>query len=249
MQSVHSQCTVSADSVHSQCTVSAQSVYSQCRFSVQSVHSQHQVYMPVFSCVYTGRIGSRQKLAGGVSWGCPAVLSLVGTIYTQFNSGVMENPYFEKLADFSLCACGHVVDWPHMAQVRFATKKAHLEKKIMPFGNSQSWDKKLRTFPKYRFSYFKFYASKGKRGCFGSKKRCFRVFWTECEGADPKQRQGITTMVHRNKIQSLVLPVYDPGDAPDCITEYGPLPVNMAIYAVNQPIFRTSGFPCKPSYI
>ena len=29
------------------------------------------------------------------------------------------------------------------------------------------------------------------------KKRCFGVFWTECEGADLKQRKGITTMDHR----------------------------------------------------
>ena len=28
-------------------------------------------------------------------------------------------------------------------------------------------------------------------------------------------------MDHRTKIQSLVLPTYDPEDAPDCITEYG----------------------------
>ena len=30
-------------------------------------------------------------------------------------------------------------------------------------------------------------------------------------------------MDHRNKIRSLVLPTYDPGDAPDCMCESGPL--------------------------
>ena len=56
----------------------------------------------------TGRIGSRQQLAGGVSWGCPGDVlgvpsGLVGTTYT--NSGFMETPHFEKLTDIS---CVHV---------------------------------------------------------------------------------------------------------------------------------------------
>ena len=50
-------------------------------------------------------------------------------------------------------------------------------------------------------------------------------------------------MDHRNKIKSLVLPTDDPGDVPDCITEYGPLPVNMVIYAMNWPIFQNKIFP------
>ena len=59
---------------------------------------------------------------------------LVGTIYTQSNSGLMETPYFEKLADFS-ASCGYVVDWPNVAQVRFwQPKRPYLEKKDMPFG-------------------------------------------------------------------------------------------------------------------
>ena len=60
----------------------------------------------------------------------------------------------------------------------------------------------------------------GKKVVFWVKKRCFGVSWTGCEVADLKQRQGIifiTTMDHRNKIRSLVLPTGDPGDAPDCI--------------------------------
>ena len=43
VQSVHSQCTVGAQSVHSRCTVSAQSVHSQCTVGAQSVHTQQTV--------------------------------------------------------------------------------------------------------------------------------------------------------------------------------------------------------------
>ena len=62
------------------------------------------------------------------------------------------------------------------------------------------------------------------------------MFWTGCEVADLNQGQKTIKTNHKNKIQSLVSPTDDPGDAPDCITEYGPLPVNMAIYAINQPL-------------
>ena len=76
----------------------------------------------------------------------------------------------------------------------------------------------------------------GQKGVFWVQKRCFLVL-TKCEGADLKQRQRISTMDHRNKIQLLVLPTYGPGDAPGCFTEYGPLPVNVAMCAVNQSVF------------
>ena len=62
----------------------------------------------------------------------------------------------------------------------------------------------------------------GQKVVFWLKKWYFGVFLTECEVADLKQRQKLTTMGHRNKIQSLVLPTDDPGDALDCTTEYGP---------------------------
>ena len=68
------------------------------------------------------------------------------------------------------------------------------------------------------------------------------MFWTWCEVADLKQRQKTTSIDHRNKIRSLVLPTDDPEDAPDCMCEYDPLPVDMAIYAINQPNFRNKGF-------
>jgi hypothetical protein len=62
----------------------------------------------------------------------------------------------------------------------------------------------------------------GQKVVFWVKKRCLGVFWADCEVADLKQRQRTTAMDHKNKIQSLVLLTDDPGDAPDCITEYGP---------------------------
>ena len=84
----------------------------------------------------------------------------------------------------------------------------------------------------------------GHKVVFWVKKRCFGVFWTGCEVADLKQRQNTTSMDHRNKIQSLVLPTKNPGDAPDCITEYGLLPVNMAIHMPQISQFcQNKGFP------
>ena len=49
------------------------------------------------------------------------------------------------------------------------------------------------------------------------------MFWTGCEVADLNQGQKTIKMNHRNKIQSLVSPTDDPGDAPDCMCESGPL--------------------------
>ena len=56
-------------------------------------------------------------------------------------------------------------------------------------------------------------------------------------------------MDDRNKIQLLVLPTDDPEDAPDCITEYGPLPVKMVMYAINQLMFENKVFPSSQRYI
>ena len=57
-----------------------------------------------------------------VFWRCPA--GLVGTVYTQSNSDFMENPCFEKLADFSrvMWICGGLA--PCGPSVLLATKKA-----------------------------------------------------------------------------------------------------------------------------
>ena len=98
-------------------------------------------------------------------------------------------------------------------------KRPYSEKKRHAIWQSPlSWDKKVRNLKKTIY-FFTFYGS--RNGILG-KKRCFVMFWTGCEVADLKQRQETTSMHHRNKIQSLVLPTDDPGDAPDCITEYGP---------------------------
>ena len=48
------------------------------------------------------------------------------------------------------------------------------------------------------------------------------VFLTERGVVDLEQRKGIAPMDHRGKINLRALPRGDPGDAPDCICEYGP---------------------------
>ncbi len=75
----------------------------------------------------------------------------------------------------------------------------------------------------------------GQKVVLGAKNGVLECFWTECEVLDLKQRQKIFKMNHRNKIQSLVSPTDDPGDALGCITEYDPVPVNMAASAINRP--------------
>ena len=157
---------------------------------------------------------------------------LVGTIYTQSNSSFMGNPYFEKLADFSyvMWICGRVAPCGPSALV--ATKKASFANKRHAVWQSPlSWDKKLQTFKKLTFFYFLLFV--GQKVVFWVEKRCFGVFWSECELANLKQRRRATAMDHRNKIQSLLLPTDDPRDAPDCMCEYGLVPVNMVIYAIH----------------
>ena len=62
----------------------------------------------------------------------------------------------------------------------------------------------------------------GQKVVFWVKKRWFGVFWTGREVADLNQGQKTIKMNHRNKIQSLVSPTHDPGDASDCMCESGP---------------------------
>ena len=174
----------------------------------------------------------------GMSWGCPAVLW--GTIYTESNPGFMENPDFEKLAYFS---CVHVDMW----WIGPCGPSALLERSHVVWQSPSSWDKNCRLFKNVNFDLILLFM--GQKGVLWVKKRCFGVFWAECEAADLKQRKVITTIDHRNKIQSLVLPTDDPGDAPDCITEYGPLPVNTAIYAIQHRPLRSMGFHRHPSCI
>ena len=85
----------------------------------------------------------------------------------------------------------------------------------------------------------------GQKVVFWVKKRCFGVFWTRCEVADLKQRQGTIAMDHRNKIQSLVSPTDGPGDAPDCITEYGPCICEYGRMCHTAPTAQKFGFSLK----
>ena len=82
---------------------------------------------------------------------------------------------------------------------------------------------------------------------FWVKKRCFECFWTGCEVADLKQRQKLTAMDHRNKIQSLVLPTDNPGDAPDCITEYCPCTCEYGRMCHAAPTAQKHGFSPEPT--
>ena len=136
--------------------------------------------------------------------------------------------------------------WP---KCTFGDQKGLIRKKDMLFGNIPYHGTKKCGRLQISFFFFYFYFLSWVKSGFWVQKRCFGVFWTECEVADLKKRQKIFKMNHRNKIQSLVSPTDDPGDAPDCMCEYGPVPVNMAISAINRPVFQIRGFPLNPSWI
>ena len=93
---------------------------------------------------------------------------------------------------------GHM--WP---KCTFGDQKGLIWKEDMSFGTPLIMGHKIADFFKRSFDCFYFLWV--KRVYFGSKNGVLEVFWTECEVADLKQRQEITTMDHRNKIQSLVL--------------------------------------------
>ena len=133
----------------------------------------------------------------------------------------------------------------HVSQVRFwRPKRPHLQKKDMPFGNPpHDGTNNCGLFKNKVY----FYPLRVKKWYFWSKKRCLGVFWTECEVADLKQRQRTTAMDHKNKIQSLVLPTDDPGDAPDCIAEYGPCTCKYGRMCHTAPTAQKCGFPLKPT--
>ena len=78
----------------------------------------------------------------------------MGTIYTQSDSGFMENPYFEKLADFScvMWICGGFA--PRGPSALLVTKKASFGIKTCHLAIPRIMGQKLRTFKKYRFFYF-----------------------------------------------------------------------------------------------
>ena len=106
-----------------------------------------------------------------------------------------------------------------------ATTKASFEKKRHAVWQSPlSWNEKCGPLKVNQF-FVPFMGQKvvfwSKQTAFCQNKRRFGVFWTKFEVADLKQRQRATAMDRRNKIQSVVLPTDDPGNAPDCIPEYG----------------------------
>ena len=70
----------------------------------------------------------------------------MGTIYTKFKVGLMENPYFEKLADFpymhvDMCRIGPV--WPKCA---FGDQKASFGKKTCHLAIPLTMGQKIADF-------------------------------------------------------------------------------------------------------
>ena len=81
----------------------------------------------------------------------------------------MENPYFEKLANF-----GYVVDWRHVAKVRFwRPERPHSKKKTCRLAVPLIIGQKCGLFKISIFLFFGFYFSGSKRGVLGQK----MVFW------------------------------------------------------------------------
>ena len=95
----------------------------------------------------------------------------------------MENPYFEKFADFPfvMWICGGLA--PCDPSALLATKRASFGKKTCHLAIPLIMGQKLRSF-KNVLPFFM-----GQKVVFWVEKRCLGVFWTECEVADPKQRQ------------------------------------------------------------
>ena len=109
-------------------------------------------------------------------WGVLEVPSgLVGTTHTDSNSNLMEDPCFEKLADFPLC---HVnIKWigPCGPSALLATKKGLIRRKDMPSGNPPDHGTK-KIGPKNDFLFYlnpfwvkKWYvgSKNGALGCLG----------------------------------------------------------------------------------
>ena len=73
------------------------------------------------------------------------------------------------------------------------------------------------------------------------------MFWTGCEVADLNQRKKTIKMNHRNKIQSLVSPTDDSGDAPDCMCESGPCTCEYGHIYSTAPTAQKYGFSLQPA--
>ena len=83
---------------------------------------------------------------------------LMGTIYTQSDSGFMENPYFEKMADFScvIWICGGFA--PRGPSALLATKNASFGIKTCHLAIPLIMEQKNRGILK--ISFFAFYGPK-----------------------------------------------------------------------------------------
>ena len=100
---------------------------------------------------------------------------LMGTIYTQSDSGFMENPYFEKLADFScvMWICGGFA--PRGPSALLATKNASFGIKTCHLAIPRIMGQKIADFYIFDFYMF-FYLLYVKKWCFGSKNGVFECF-------------------------------------------------------------------------
>ena len=131
--------------------------------------------------------------------------------------------------------------WPKCA---FDDQKGLIWNKDMPSGNPPYHGTKKCGLQKYQFLFLKIFGSKV-------------VFWVKNgvlsvsgpgvhEVADLNQRQKTIKMNHRNKIQSLVSPTNDPGDAPDCMCESGPLYLEYGHICHKSANSSKYGFSLKP---
>ena len=91
---------------------------------------------------------------------------LMGAIYTQSDSGFMENPYFEKLADFScvMWICGGFA--PCGPSALLATKNASFGIKTCHLAIPRIMGQKKADF----FIFFIFWPFMGQKVVFGVKK-------------------------------------------------------------------------------
>ena len=119
----------------------------------------------------TGRIGSRQQLAGGVSWGCSGgVQRPCGDHLHQIQLRFHGKSFISKIGRFFL---RHVDMWwfcPMWPKCAFGDQKGLIRNKDVPFGNPpHHGTRNCGLLPNIDF----FYLSWVKKWCFGSKTRWF----------------------------------------------------------------------------
>ena len=148
----------------------------------------------------------------------------MGTIYTQFNSSVMETLIWKNWSIFLLCMwiCGGFA--PCGPSELLATKKSSFGKKICCLAILLIMGQEIA-------EYFLFYFY-GQKVVFWVKKRCFGVSWTKCEVADLKHRQGITTIDHMTRSNRVYYPHMALETPPTALLNVAPVPVIMAVRAI-----------------